>query len=133
MSIKPDEIFKLMQCSYRNGVTDKLISIESQALLEAMNETGMNLQDLLNRMDDSKQETVDKIDRFLDRMGPFVKYLANDHLMRLNSRLMDFSLIKCWMIRHIKQSLLKDMTGATPPSLLDRTNTFLASKPDKEE
>jgi hypothetical protein len=128
MSIRPDEIFELMHCSYRNGVTDKFISLESEALIEVMDESGMNLQDLLNRMDDAKQETVDKIDRLLDRIGPFVKYLANDHLMRFNSRLLDVPLVKHWMIRHMKRSLLKTLTGEAPPSLLEKVKTAFASK-----
>jgi hypothetical protein len=111
MSIRPDEIFELMHCSYRNGITDKFISIESEALAEAMVETGMNLQDLLNRMDDAGQETVDRLDMLLDRIGPFVKYLANDRLMRFNSRLLDVPLVKRWMVRHMKRSLLKAIRG----------------------
>lgn len=128
MSIKPDEIFELMHCSYRNGVTDKFISLETRALVEAMEETGMNLQDLLNRMDDAKQETVDRMDMLLDRIGPLVKYLSNDHLMRFNSRLLDVPLVKRWMFRLMKRSLLKAMTGEATPSLLERTKTVIVSK-----
>lgn len=128
MSIKPDEIFELMHCSYRNGVTDKFISLESRALAETMDETGMNLQDLLNRMDDAKQETVDRMDMLLDRIGPFVKYLANDHLMRFNSRLLDIPLVKRWMVRLMKRSLVKSMTGEAPPSLFEKMKTAFGSK-----
>jgi hypothetical protein len=68
------------------------------------------------------------MDMLLDRIGPYVKYLANDHLMRFNSRLLDVPMVKRWMIRIIKRSLLKAMTGEAHPSLLERTKTAFATK-----
>lgn len=128
MSIEPNEIFEFMQCAYRNGVMEKFMAVKAQALDAAMDAAGLNMGDLWNRMDDAKEETVLKIDKLLDKAGPFVKYATNDRLMRFVSRLLDISLIKHWVIKFMKRSLLKVMTGTKPPSLLDRAKSVLALK-----
>ena len=120
MSLDPAEVFKVMQCAYRNGVLDKFMAIQGEALEGVMAEAQVNMGDLLNRMDEASEEAVQKIDRLLDRAGPFMKYLDSDGLMRFSSRLLDIALVRKAMVAGMKQNILKTLSDTPPPSLLDR-------------
>jgi len=120
VSLDPAEVYQVLQCAYRNGVLDKFMAIQGEALEAVMEEAGVNMGDLLNRMDEAKEETVQKIDRLLDRMGPLVKYANNDRLMRLVSRLLDIPPVKRLIVSNIKKTILKTLNGQAPPSLADR-------------
>ncbi|MBC7228761.1 MAG: hypothetical protein H5T74_14565, partial [Actinobacteria bacterium] len=50
MPLDPQEVFRVMQCAWRNGVLDKFMVIQGEALEGVMADTGMNLGDLLNRL-----------------------------------------------------------------------------------
>jgi hypothetical protein len=120
LSLDPAEVFKVMQCAYRNGVLDKFMAIQGEALEGVMAEAGVNMGDLLNRMDEATEEAVMKIDCLLDRAGPFMKYLDNDRLMKLSSRLLDIPLVNKAMVAGMKNNIAKTLADTPPPSLLDR-------------
>jgi hypothetical protein len=109
-----------MQCAYRNGVLDKFMVIQGEALEGVMADTGMNMGDLLNRLDEAEEATVMKIDRLLDRAGPLVKYLDNDSLMKFTSRLLDIAAVKKLMVKNMRATMGRAATGVTPPSLGER-------------
>ncbi len=117
MALDPAEVFKVMQCAYRNGVLDKFMVIQGEALEGVMAATGQNMGDLLNRLDEAKEETVQKIDRLLDKAGPLMKYLDNDRLMRLASRLLDIPLVKKAMVKNMQTTMVRAVSGSAPPSL----------------
>ncbi|MBN2025215.1 MAG: hypothetical protein JW854_00430 [Actinobacteria bacterium] len=120
MSLDPAEVFNVMQCAYRNGVLDKFMVIQGEALEGVIAETGMNMGDLLNRLDEADEATVMKIDRLLDRAGPLMKYLDSDGLMKLASRLLDIALVKKMMVKNMKATMARAATGTKPPSLGER-------------
>ncbi len=117
MPLDPQEVFKVMQCAYRNGVLDKFLVITGPALEGVIADTGMNLGDLLNRLDEAKEETVMKIDRLLDRLGPFIKYADNDRLMRLVSRLLDVAVVRNLVIKTMRAVMSRMATGEPRPGL----------------
>ena len=120
LSLDPAEVFRVMQCAYRNGVLDKFMAIQGEALEGVMAEAGVNMGDLLNRMDEAEEKTVQKIDRLLDKAGPFMKYLDNDKLMKFSSRLLDIPLVRKAMVAGMKKNILKTLSDTPPPSMLDR-------------
>jgi hypothetical protein len=109
-----------MQCAYRNGVLDKFMVIQGEALEAVMEEAGVNMGDLLNRMDEAEEATVMKIDRLLDRAGPLMKYLDNDRLMKFSSRLLDIGFMRRVLVANMKNSILKTVSDSPPPSLLGK-------------
>lgn len=123
MAIDPQEVFWVMQCAYRNGVLDKFMSVQGRALELVMEETGADMGDLLNRMDEAKEETVMKVDRLLDRAGPFLKYLNNDRLMRLADRLLS-SKVQAFMARRMADTIKRTLTGEPKPSLPERVKAL---------
>lgn len=116
LSLDPAEVFRVMQCAYRNGVLDKFMVIQGQAMEEVMARTGMNMGDLLNRLDEADEATVMKIDRLLDRAGPFLKYLDSDGLMRFASRLLGMELVKRMVVKNMSATMARAATGESPPS-----------------
>jgi len=117
LPLDPAEVFRVMQCAYRNGVLDKFMVVQGEAMEGVMAATGMNMGDLLNRLDEAKEETVQKIDRLLNRVGPVMKFLDNDKLMKMASRLLDIGLVKKAMIKNMETTMVRAITGTTPPSL----------------
>lgn len=109
-----------MRCAWRNGVLDRFMAIQGEALEGVMADTGLNMGDLLNRLDEAKQETVDKVDRLLDRAGPLMKYLDSDRLMGLAARLLDFAPVKRAMVAGMRAQMARAATGAPRPSLKER-------------
>lgn len=120
MSLDPAQVFKVMQCAYRNGVLDKFMVIQGQAMEGVMADTGMNMGDLLNRLDEAEESTVQKIDKMLDRAGPAMKYLDSDTLMRLASRLLDSGLVQKMMVANMRAMMGRAATGTKPPSVGER-------------
>jgi len=120
VAIDPQEVFWVMQCAYRNGALDKFMSIQGKALELVMEETGADMGDLLNRMDEAKEETVMKVDRLLDRVGPLLKYLNNDRLMRLADRLLSIKRVQDLMARRMADSIKRTLTGEGKPTLRER-------------
>ncbi|NPV60923.1 MAG: hypothetical protein HPY75_14830, partial [Actinobacteria bacterium] len=54
LALDPAEVFKVMRCAWRNGVLDKFMVIQGEALEGVMADTGMNMGDLLNRLDEAR-------------------------------------------------------------------------------
>jgi hypothetical protein len=124
LSLDPAEVFRVMQCAYRNGVLDQFMAIQGEALEAVMEEAKVNMGDLLNRMDEASEETVMKIDRLLDRAGPLMKYLDSDRLMKFSSRLLGIAFVRRLMVANMKNSILKTLSDEAPPSLLDKIKTL---------
>jgi hypothetical protein len=124
VSLDPNEVFNVMQCAYRNGVLDKFMVIQGEALQGVIEQSGWNLGDLLNRMDETEEKTVVKIDRLLDLAGPLVKFANNDTLMKLSSKMLDIGLIRKMIIANMKKMILKTLPGQAPPSLVERVKAL---------
>lgn len=124
LSLDPQEVFRVMQCAYRNGVLDKFMVIQGEAMEGVMSDTGMNMGDLLNRLDEAEEQTVKKIDRLLDRAGPLMKYLDSDALMRLASRLLDIGLVRKVVTANMRAMMGRAATGKKPPSLSERLRSL---------
>lgn len=120
MALDPAEVFKVMRCAWRHGVLDKFMAIQGEALEGVMADTGMNMGDLLNRLDEAKPETVARVDRLLERAGPLMKHLDNDRLMGIVSRLLDLSLVRKAMVAGMRANMARAATGAPRPSLRER-------------
>jgi hypothetical protein len=123
--IDPGEVYDVMECAYRHGVLDKSMVIQGEALEAVMQEADLNMGDLLNRMDEAEEATVQKVDKMLDRLGPFIKYANNDKLMKFVSRILDIPFVKRMMVQNMKKTILKVMTGESPPSLGERIKAAL--------
>jgi hypothetical protein len=125
LALDPKEVFQVMQCAYRNGVLDKFMAIQGEALEQVMEEGDVNMGDLLNRMDEAEEATVMKVDRLLDRAGPLMKYLNNDGLMKLTSRLLDLAFVRKMMIANMKNTILRTVSETPPPTIADKLKSLV--------
>jgi hypothetical protein len=120
VSLDPKEVFEVMQCAYRHGVLQKFTVAQGEALQAVIKESGWNLGDLLNLLNETKEETVTKIERLLNRLGPIIKYANNDRMMALTSKLLDLGTVKKMMVANMKKGILKVVPGQVVPSLSER-------------
>lgn len=120
MGVDPDQVFKVMRCAYRHGVLQKFAVIQGEALKAVISQSGYNLGDLLNLLDAAEEKTVTKIEGLLNRLGPVVKYAANDRMMSLASRLLDLGPVRKMMATFLKNSILKVIPDQEVPSLKQR-------------
>ncbi len=111
MAFQPERMYEVMACAYRQGVTDRFMPIFGEALQGVMVETGMNLEDLLNRMDEAQVSTLEKLDERLERMGAISRFAANQRLMRATSRLLDLPWIRKAAVRGLQAFLVRAATG----------------------
>lgn len=128
MAIDPDEFYWTFEAVYRNGVLDRFMEIQGMAIEGVMQETGLNMGDLLNRMDEASDETVWKIERLLEKMGPFLKYARNDRVLGLVARALDVAFIRQLMVKTMKTRLTWAVTGEHPPPLSARIRDALAAR-----
>jgi hypothetical protein len=120
MGVDPDQVFKVMRCAYSHGVLQKFTVIQGEALQEVMSQSGLNLGDLLNLLDGAEERTVTRIEGLLNRVGPVVKYAANDRVMSLTSKLLDLGPVRKMTVAFMRNSMLKVIPDQEVPSLKQR-------------
>lgn len=120
VGIDPEHVFKVMRCAYSHGVLQKFAVIQGEALQEVITQSGCNLGDLLNLLDAAEEKTVTKIEGLLNRVGPVIKYAANDRIMSLTSKLLDLGPVRKMTVAFLKNSMLKVVPGQEVPSLKQR-------------
>ena len=99
LRLESTQVFAVMETLYRKGVIDKFIPLFGEVLVGLGEETGMNLGDLLNKLNEVKPETIRMLDRLLGISGPLLRLANNDRLMGLVSRILDLELIRLVLIR----------------------------------
>jgi hypothetical protein len=112
MALEAGQLYAVTAAAYRTGVLDKFLSIAGDAMDGAMEETGLNLDDLLNRADEVKEETLRKGDRLLGRSAFLLRFASSDRLMNLLSRLLDRQAVKRVAASGMQRFLVKAITGS---------------------
>ena len=89
MALEPGQVYAVMRAAYRQGVLDEFAPLLGEALDRAMEETGSDLNDLFNQMDEAQENTVKKLDKTISSSGFFMRIAGSDRLMRLCARLVE--------------------------------------------
>lgn len=113
MSIDSRQAFMAMTCAYRYGVLAKLAVMQGEVLQMVMDETGLNLSELLNRVDEISEDTILNFDRYLGKSGSMLKMASSPLFMKIFSRMIDISFIKKSVIKRTKNSILKAIDAET--------------------
>ena len=114
MALKPGLVFNVMASAYRHDVIDKSMSLAGDAIDRVMQDTGLKVGDLVNKMDEARNKTVMRIDRLLAWSGPMLKVAANDRLMAGVSRMLDFKVVKKTTVAVLRRAMMRAATGKTP-------------------
>ena len=112
MAIKGGPLFEVTASAYRNGVIDRGMALFGDALDGAMNETGCEMGDLVNKMDEAGERTVMRIDALLARSGPLLRLAASDRLMAVVSRLLNVEAVRRVGVTVLTKMLVRVVSGA---------------------
>ena len=118
MAFDPDLMFSVMEKAYRTGLFDNVNVILGEALGEVIKKHGLNMEELINRMDGAKEETVQKMDRALSHSTLMLKLAGNEKMMVMMSKLMDVAMVHKLSVKGIALFLERTMAkadGALPP------------------
>jgi hypothetical protein len=133
LAFDPDLMFSVMEKAYRTGLFDKMNVIMGEALGEVIKKHGLNMEELINRMDGAKEETVQKMDRALSHSTLMLKLAGNEKMMVMMSKLMDVALVHKLSVKGMAFFLERTMAKAdgTLPPLKEQLKGFLAARKDK--
>ncbi len=118
MAFDHKQVFDAMACAYRHGVLEKVMYIQGRAMEKALEESGLNLVDILNRVDETGDDTVSLIEKVLDRAGPAVSIIGNDFVMKIVARIMDIEKVRELIINLNKAVILKMLKSQTELSCI---------------
>lgn len=130
MAFDPDLMFSVMEKAYRTGLLDKTNVIMGEALGDVIERHGLNMEELINRMDMAQEATVKKIDRALSRSTVLLKLAGNEKMMVMMSKLMDVALVHKLSVKGMVWFLERTMakTDGTLPPLKDQLKGLLFSR-----
>ncbi len=133
MAFDPQLMFSVMEKAYRTGLMDKGNAILGDALSEVIERNGINMEDLINRMDMAREETVRKLDRALDRSTPLLKLAGNEAMMRRMSRLLDMAPVRKAAVKGMVLMLERTMAKAdgTLPPLKEQLRSFARGRRER--
>jgi hypothetical protein len=105
LALDPALVFQATEAAYRHGVLDQSLPVLSDALEKLIDETGLTLEDLLNKLDGAQQKTVDRVDKVLSHSGPLLKLAKQDWLMKLTARMLNLAIVRKSMAFAMRKSL----------------------------
>lgn len=112
MVSKGGPLFEVTASAYRNGVIDKGMSLFGDAVDGVMKETGCEIGDLVNKLDEVSEKTVMRMDSMLAYSGPMLRLAASDRLMALLSRLLDVTAVRRLGVAVLTKMLVRAVTAA---------------------
>jgi len=133
LAFDPQLMFGVMEKAYRTGLLDKGNALLGEALGQVIERNGINMEDLINRMDMAKEETVRKLDGMLSRSTLPLKLAGNERMMRAASRMLDAAPVRRAAVKGMVLFLERTMAkqDGTLPPLKEQIRDFAAEKRDR--
>ena len=112
MSVDERKAFAFMRMNYKHGLLDKTSSLMGEALEGAMEELGLDFEDVLMRMDGASENTIEKINRAVEKWSGLALRLAvNETMTRLQAKLLDIPRVRRRLVSLIKGRLVKVLSA----------------------
>ncbi len=129
MPVDPTEAFQIFRSAYRNGVLQKFMQLQGSAIKLAIDESGADLGDVLNRMDEAAESTVFDIDRLFGKLFDLAKYLnlKSDAAMSLAYRLVNLPAVERVVVRGFADAMKRSLARKPAPSLKERISPLSAA------
>lgn len=105
MPVDSDTAFRFMRANYRSGMLDKTGAILGQALGEWMADAGLDMEDVLQRLDGASEDAVDRMNKLVRYVNPLLRLGSNEKILRLQARLLDLPRVRAVSIFIIKRVL----------------------------
>ena len=118
MEIKQEQSFAFMEASYRYGVIDKILPLLGQSIDGLQEATGLSMEGILDKLDGAKEETIEKMDRYLGYTTPLLSIATKDWAMKLLSRLLDFQVVRhftMWFMQKYFERVIAKSEGTLKP------------------
>ena len=113
MALDTGLAFRFMQVNYKYGLLDEVGSVVGDALEAVMLEQGMDMEDVLNRIDGASEQTVEKLNGLLERWGTLLLRLAvNEPMTRLQAYLLKKPAVRRGAVRVATALLRKRLAPA---------------------
>lgn len=110
MALDTRQAFKFLQVNYKHGLLDEVGSIVGDALEAVMLEQGLNMEDILNRLDGTDERTIEKVnDVFERRANLFFKLAANETMTRLQAALLRVPIVRRGAVGAVSAFLKKKL------------------------
>ena len=112
MALDTGRAFKFMQVNYKYGLLDEVGSIVGDALEAVMLEQGLDMEDILNRLDGTDERTIERInDIFERRANLFFKLAANETMTRLQAALLRIPMVRRGAVGAVSAFLRRKLSG----------------------
>jgi hypothetical protein len=111
LALETTEVFALMATAYRTGLLEKTLPLIGLAIDGCKEDVGINYGDLLEKIDETKKETIEKMDRFFGRFGFLLRLANNERLLGFCSRLLDSQAVKRVTVFLLERFLVKAVGG----------------------
>ena len=100
MALDTRQAFKFLQVNYEYGLLDEMGSIVGDALEIIMAEQRIDMEDVLNRMDGAGEQTIERVDRLLEKWSNlFFRLAANKSMTRLQAALLRIPAVRRGAVR----------------------------------
>lgn len=114
MALDRDLAFDFMRVNYECGLIDEMGSIVGEALEAVMLEKGMDMEDVINLLDGTGEDTVERINSVIERRADLaLKLAANRSMTRLQARLLKFAWARRGAVRAATWMLRRSINPAT--------------------
>ena len=105
MPVDADVAFRFMRANYESGMLDKTSVILGDAMGAWMLEEGLDMEDLLQRLDGATEDQVARLDRLVRFANPLLRLGSNERMLRWQSRLLDRPRVRAALIFIVKRVL----------------------------
>lgn len=81
--------FRFMRINYKYGLMDEVGSIAGDALETVLLERGLDMEDLINALDGASEQTVERLNRLVERYSPVaLRLMTNETMTRFQAWLL---------------------------------------------
>jgi hypothetical protein len=111
LALETTEAFALMATAYRTGLLDKTLPLVGLAIDGCKEDVGIDYGGFLEKIDEAKKETIEKMERFFGRFGFLLRFANNERILSFCSRLLDSKAVKRVTVFLLERFLVRAVGG----------------------
>ena len=117
-------VYNFMAAAYRTGLLEKMARIQGEVIDEVMQEQGVSMSDLVNKIDSIQEETVMRFEKTIIRVRFLLPLMADGRIFSVVSRILEYR----WAQGLFKKSMKLIYSGSLTPSNLKQKVATMAGK-----
>ncbi len=134
MELQPEQLFNFMEVAWRQGVLDELMPLVGQSLDKLKADSGLTMDDLLNKLDGAKPASIEKFNKVLSWSPPLLRLVSNDILMSFLAKMLRMQPVRGLTVWSVEKYLAHALAKAdgTLPTLSERLKGLAGKAGNKE-